>query len=182
MADADAVVDRLDVDLVATGHFKGCAPRLLQGEPALLDQSHLAGATPFAVGASVVHGDGHHTTRARTGYPTGISHDRPDVRTERVRSRPLRRRDPSQRRRGGRCRRTCVYTVCRCSNASKLPTSAKTSTALTEADLGPCRAHATISSTTSVGPATVASTDPSRRFRTQPHRPSRRACSTMAHR
>ena len=70
----------------------------------------------------------------------------------------------------------------RCSNVSKLPSSAKTSTETTTADLGPCRDHATIRSTASGAPATMASTDPSRRFRTQPQRPNRWACSTMARR
>ena len=100
--------------------------------------------------------------------------------------RPLHRWRPSGRRRAGRCAgrcdRTSVYTVGRCSNASKLPSSATTSTALTTDDLGPCRAHATSWSTAPGGPATMASTDPSRRFRTQPPRPNRRACSTMDHR
>ena len=47
---------------------------------------------------------------------------------------------------------------------------------------GPRRAHATSRSTASRGPATIASTEPSWRLRTQPARPSRRASCAMAQR
>jgi ornithine cyclodeaminase/alanine dehydrogenase-like protein (mu-crystallin family) len=74
---------------------------------------------------------------------------------------------------------TTAYAVGRASKVSKRPSAAKTSTAATLADRGPLRAHATTCSTACAGPATMASTDPSRRLRTQPRTPRHRACSTI---
>ena len=54
--------------------------------------------------------------------------------------------------------------------------------ATTLADSGPRRAHATMSSTAACEPATIASTLPSWRLRTQPATPMRRAACTMAQR
>mgnify|MGYP001063161939 CR=1 FL=1 len=72
-----------------------------------------------------------------------------------------------------------AYAVGRASKVSKRPSPAKTSTAATLADRGPLRAQATTCSTACAGPATMASTDPSRRLRTQPRTPRHRACSTI---
>ena len=71
------------------------------------------------------------------------------------------------------------YSVAHASNDSKDPSPASTSTLVTTADGGPLRAQSMISSSASRGPATIASTDPSRRLRTPPRTPSRRASSTI---
>lgn len=80
VAEPDTVVDRLDVGFVAISDFKGRVPRLVQGKPALLYESHPAGAPQLALAVSVVHGDGHQASLAGDGDRTGTAHDRPSGR------------------------------------------------------------------------------------------------------
>ena len=71
------------------------------------------------------------------------------------------------------------YSVAHASNESKAPLLGSTSTAVTVASDGPLRAQLMIWSSASVGPATIASTDPSWRLRTPPRTPNRRASWTI---
>jgi hypothetical protein len=71
------------------------------------------------------------------------------------------------------------HAVGRCSKVSKSPSLSNTSTASTTAEFGPRRAQAISRSTASREPEAVASTDPSRRLRTQPRIPRLLACSAI---
>jgi len=71
------------------------------------------------------------------------------------------------------------YSVVHVSNDSKIPSPVSTSTLVTAADRGPLRAQSMIRSSASRGPATIASTDPSRQLRTPPRTPNRRASWTI---